>query len=292
MSFLSGFEHIVRENVPLSAYTTLGIGGPARLWIEPSSERELLGVVAACHKAKIPMRVIGGGSNLLIREAGYEGAVLSLASPVFTSMSTDATSVYCGGGAKLSHLISFCIGSKLGGIEHLVGIPGTIGGALHGNAGTLNGDIGSLVQQARLLLADGTIETIDSRKMHFGTRQSSLDELVILDAALKLQFADPSAMTKRMQTLWIVKRASQPSQQCRTALAFVDPDPYSAAKLISESSLAGYRQGNVQISPAHPNYIVVDGNATSDDVLRLLDHVRRTVEERSGVQLQLHLRIW
>ncbi len=292
MSFLAGYEHIVRENEPLAAYTTLGLGGPARYFIEPSSEKELIGIVQACHKARVAMRVIGGGSNLIIRSGGFDGAVISIASPVFTSMSTDGAMVRCGGGARLSHLISFCIGAKLGGIEHLVGIPGTIGGALHGNAGTLNGDIGSLVHSARLLASDGTVTEVVRSQMHFGTRQSSLDELLILDVELKLQFGDPTALTKRMQTMWIVKRAGQPSQFSRTALAFVDPDLGSAAKLISECSLAGHREGTAQICPAYPNYIVVDGKADANDVLRLLDVVRRTVEEKRGVQLQLHPRIW
>lgn len=292
MSFLSGFEHIVRENVMLDGYTTLGLGGPARYFIEPSSEKELIAVVAACAKEGVALRVMGGGSNLLIRETGFDGAVLSLSSPVFTSMSTDGTSVFCGGGTKLSHLISFCIGSKLGGLEHLVGVPGTVGGALHGNAGTLNGDIGSLVESARLLESDGTVSTVDRQQMHFGTRQSSLDALAILDVKFKLQFGDPTLLTKRMQTLWILKRSQQPSQSTRTALGFIDAGPGSAARLISECGLAGYREGNAQICPAFPNYITVDGSATADEVLKLLEHVRNAVEERTGVQLQYHLRVW
>ncbi len=292
MSLFEGFGHIIRENVMLCDYTTLGLGGPARYFIEPSSERELVGVVEACFQQKIPLRVIGGGANLLIRETGFGGAVLSLSSPVFTSMSTDGEYVDCGGGAKLSHLISFCIGSKLGGLEHLVGIPGTVGGACHGNAGTLNGDIGSLVQSARLLESDGTITTINRSQMHFGTRKSSLDALAILDVRLKLQFGDPAALTKRMQTLWILKRSQQPSQSTRTALAFIDAGPGSAAKLISECGLSGYRHGNVLICPAFPNYIIVDGKVTSDEVLGLLEFVRNQVEERTGVQLQSHLQVW
>ncbi len=140
--------------------------------------------------------------------------------------------------------------------------------------------------------SDGTISTIDSKQMHFATRKSSLDALAILDVRLKLQFGDPAALTKRMQTLWILKRAQQPSQSSRTALAFIDAGPGSAVELISQCGLAGYRRGHVQISPAFPNYVVVDGNVTSDDVLALLEYVRNTVEEKTGVQLQSHLRVW
>lgn len=292
MSLFAGLEHIIRENVPLASYTTLGIGGPARYFVEPSSQRELIAVVGECHRRGIPMRTLGGGSNLLVREGGVDGAVLSLSAPAFTSMGSDRQTVTCGSGAALSHFITFCVANELSGLEHLVGIPGSVGGALFGNAGTLNGDIGSLVTSVRMLCSDGSIVELSRDDIHFGTRRSSLDELAIVDATFQLKKGDATSLTKRMQTLWIVKRSSQPGQESRVITAFVDPDPGSASELLIQCGLAGYREGNCRLSPAFPNYLIADGPITSDDCLRLLKTAADRVEQKTGVQLQLHPQIW
>lgn len=293
MAFPAGFEHIVRENEPLAPYTWLRLGGSCRFFAEPTSEQQLQELVMACHRESIPIRIIGGGSNVLIRDEGFAGLVISLATPAFCQITIQGNVVKAGGGAQLSHVVSAAVGEGLSGIEHLVGIPGTLGGALHGNTSTLDGDIGQRVQRARLLTRAGEIVEFDGSQLQFSYHQSSLDELVILQAELRLEkSADPIALTKRMQKLWILKRATQPALGTPTLIPFIDPLGCNAADLIEEAGLSGLREGGVQLSTTHPNFLTLSSSATAAQVIALLEKVRSTVAAKKGVQLQLHLKIW
>src|SRR6188508_1962404 len=142
MPIPAGFEHITRENEPLGPYTWLRVGGAAQYFAEPTSIEELAALVHRCYESGLPVRVLGGGSNLLVRDEGVPGLVVALGAATFGSIHIAGRRVTTGGGAKLGHVISSAVREGLAGLETLVGIPGTIGGALHTNAGTLGGDIG------------------------------------------------------------------------------------------------------------------------------------------------------
>jgi UDP-N-acetylmuramate dehydrogenase len=288
----SRLESMVRENVPLAPFTRLQLGGEARFFGEPSDELELGEMVSLAASQGIPVRLLGGGSNLLIRTSGFDGLVLQLTSPAFAKISFADTLVRCGGGVRLSHLVTSCVAQGLAGVEHLVGIPGTVGGALHGNSGTEEGDIGQVVSEARLMTRDGKVTQVDSRGLTFSHRRSSLDELVILEASLSLRFEDPARLTKREQTFWIVKRGKQPNAPIRSAIAFVDPDGDSAAALLHQCGALGMIEGGVQLSLPYPNYIVATEGATAEQVLILLDRARNLVLDRQGIKLQPHTVLW
>jgi len=288
----SGFEHIIRANEPLGPMTWLKIGGPARFFAEPTTELELVQLIKHCHQFQMPVRLLGGGSNLLVREAGFDGMVIAMSSAVFSNISVEGSRIRCGCGAKLSHLITHAVGAGLGGLEHLVGIPGTVGGALHANASTLNGDIGQRVLRAKLLSSSGELIERSGEKLHFATGKSSLDELVILDCEFQLEPAEIKTLTNRMQTLWIVKRANQPIPSIACAIPFIDPVTSSASDLIEQAGLKGSSEGAVQLSAKYPNYLIANGGATSEQVLTLIDRTIAAVYKLTGVQLQLHLRIW
>ena len=292
VGLLSSFGEIVRENQSLAPFTWLQIGGPTRYLVEPNDQSQLLAVVQNCATSAIPMRVIGGGSNLLIREAGFDGATFSLTSPAFGQMRRIDNSIVCGAGAKLSHLIAFSVGAGLGGLDHLVGIPGTVGGALRGNAGTDDGDIGHVVQSARLMTKEGQVVQVSGKELAFSHRVSSLDELVILEATFGLDPGEIRGLTKREQTFWIVKRSKQPSFPERAAIAFVDPDGYKSSELLQQSGFNGAIEGAVRLSSSYPNYLIANAGATSTQVLTLVERVIDGVRDRTGVQLQLHLQIW
>jgi UDP-N-acetylmuramate dehydrogenase len=289
---LSSFATIVRENHSLAPFTWLQIGGPTRYLIEPNDQKQLIEVVQACHAEAIPMRILGGGSNLLIRESGFDGTTFCLSSPAFRQMSCLENRVTCGGAAKLSHLIAFCVGHGLGGLEHLVGIPGTVGGALCGNAGTDDGDIGQVVESAKLLTKDGRVVEATGSQLAFSHRVSSLDELVILEATFRLEFGEVEKLTKQEQTFWIVKRSRQPSFPERAAVVFVNPDGYKASELLQQSGFNGASEGAMRLSTTYPNYLIAASGATSGQALTLVEKVREGVKDRTGVQLQLHLQIW
>lgn len=292
MTVVSGFEKIVRTNEPLAHRTWLKIGGPAAFFAEPQSVDQLAALVRRCREEEVPIRVLGGGSNVLIRDEGVPGMVLSLASGDFTELQIRGNQLTAGGGAKLAHAISESVRAGLAGLEPLVGIPGSIGGALHGNSGSRAGDIGQWACQATVMTRTGEIFQREREDLVFAYRQSSLDELVILSADFILEPDDPEQLTKRMQKQWIVKKAGQPLSYQNVASVFKNPRGMSAGMLIDQAGLKGTRVGAAEVSERHANFIVANEGATSQDVLRLIDMIRSRVAERLGVELETELEIW
>jgi UDP-N-acetylmuramate dehydrogenase len=238
------------------------------------------------------VRVLGGGSNLLVRDEGVSGVVMSLGAAAFGRIQVAGRSLTAGGGAKLGHVISTAVREGLAGLESLVGIPGTLGGALHTNAGTLGGDIGQYTTSASVMNRKGEIVTRQKGEFRFGYRASSLDELVILEATLELEPGDPRSLTKQMQQAWILKRAEQPLFDQNSGQIFKSPGGVSAASLIEDARLDSAHVGDAAISDRNANFIVAGAKATSRDVLALIELVRKGVAERVGVELELAVEVW
>ncbi len=292
MTLFEKFPHIVREHEPLAQYSWLRIGGSARYFAEPTTLKELSALVKEATSAGLTLRILGGGSNLLIREQGVDGLVISLAAPDFAQIHIDGCAVTVGAGAKLGHLVSRTVGAGLAGLEHLVGIPGTVGGAIIGNAGVIHDDLGSSVVAATVLNRDGTTSRRESSGLQFAFRRSNLDDTIVLAIDLKLEAGGESELTRRMQASWIMKRANQPSTDLRTVLAFVEPDGVSLAELFETAGVRGASDGEAALSAQFPGYIIASGAVTSEQVLALIAQVRRAVELKTGVALQSQLRIW
>ncbi len=291
MSVLSGIE-CVRENVPLAERTWFKVGGPARYYAEPQSIEELQSLVVRCLEEGLHVHLLGGGSNVLVRDEGVAGMVISLVSDVFTNIKNAGHRVTTGGGANLANLITVTVGAGLAGLEPLVGIPGTVGGALHGNAGSHGGDIGQWACGAAVMSRSGEIIQRERDDLVFAYRQSSLDELVILQAQFELEEEDPVEITKRMQKLWIVKKANLPMAHENTGCIFKNPRGMSAGMLIDQCGLKGEQLGGVEVSQRHANFFVAKPGATAKDVLQLIDAVRNRVAERMGVELETEIEIW
>jgi UDP-N-acetylmuramate dehydrogenase len=180
----------------------------------------------------------------------------------------------------------------LAGLETLVGIPGSVGGALHGNAGTRSGGIGQWTIQATVVSASGDVFQRHADELEFGYRQSNLDELVILEARCQLEEDDPRELAKRMQKHWILKKASQPLGHQSAGCVFKNPRGASAGEMIDQAGLKGTRIGGAMISDRHANFITAEPECTSEDVLRLIDLVRNQILERLGMELELELEVW
>ena len=292
MPIPSGFEHITRENQSLAPYTWLRLGGPAQFFAEPTTIDELTGLVKRCHQDGVAVHVLGGGSNVLVSDAGVSGMVIHLAAAAFGKIAVAGKRLTAGGGAKLAHVISTAVREGLGGLEHLVGIPGTIGGALHTNAGTHGGDIGQATVSATMLSRSGETVTRGKSDLRFGYRDSSLDELVLLEATFELEQRDAAALTKLMQQTWILKRASQPAGDMGAGCIFKNPGGTSAASLIEAALRDGARCGDAEISPGHANFIVVGPRGKASDVLGLIAQIRAAVAEKMGVELEPAIEIW
>lgn len=292
MSLLDEFTEITRQNEPLAPYTWLKVGGAAEYFVQPRDEDELTRVVRFCHSQDIPMRLLGGGSNVLVRDEGVPGAVIRLAGDAFRGVSVEGTTVRAGSAALLSQAISESVRAGLAGLETLVGIPGTIGGALHGNAGGRSGDIGQFVTSARVLTGKGELFTRTEDELSFAYRFSSIDEFAILDCSFELQNDDADAITQRMRKLWIMKKASQPLSFQSAGCIFKNPRGLSAGSLIDQTGLKGHRIGNAEISDRHANFIVTDEGCTAADVLQLIDAARDAVTQQFAVDLEVEIDIW
>jgi len=291
MAAMSGIE-CVREQVPLAERTWFKLGGPAQYFAEPSSIDELQAVVERCRDERLPVRLLGSGSNVLVRDEGVAGMVISLTHPSFGEIAVAGRRVTIGGGAKLANAITVTVGAGLAGLEPLVGIPGTVGGALHGNAGTHGGDIGQWACRATVITRSGEILERQRDDLVFAYRQSSLDELVILEAQFELEEEDSVEVTKRMQKQWIVKKAGLPMAHENTGCIFRNPRGMSAGMLIDQCGLKGEQVGAVEVSQRHANFFVARPGATAKDVLQLIDVVRNRVAERMGVELETEIEIW
>lgn len=292
MTLVSGFEKIVRVNEPLAQRTWLKVGGPAAFFAEPQTADQLAALVRRCREEEVPIRVLGGGSNILVRDEGVTGMVLSLDLGIFSEIQISGNRLMAGGGARLAHAIGESVRAGLAGLEPLVGIPGTIGGALHGNTGSRAGDIGQWAFRAMVMTRTGEIVQREREDLVFAYRQSSLDELVILNAEFQLEPDDPVQLTKRMQKQWIVKKAGQPLSHQNVGLIFKNPRGMSAGMLIDQAGLKGTRVGSVEVSDRHANFIIANEGATCQDALRLIDLIRSRVAERLGVELETQIEIW
>jgi UDP-N-acetylmuramate dehydrogenase len=292
MPSLADFSDITRLDEPLAPYCWMKLGGPAQYFIQPRDLEELRRVAQTCRELEVPIRLLGGGSNLLIRDEGVSGAVVRLGGEGFSRIEVEGTRVKAGAGALLSSLISHAVKEGLAGLETLVGIPGTVGGALHGNAGGRSGDIGQFVESVTVMTATGEIRVRREDELAFAYRSSNLDEVTILEATFDLQRDDPDEITRRMRKLWITKKATQPYSFQSAGCIFKNPRGISAGLLIDQAGLKGTRIGNAEISDRHANFIVAHPGATSQDVVRLIDLARSKVAEQFGVDLELEIEIW
>jgi UDP-N-acetylmuramate dehydrogenase len=292
MHGLENFADIIKPNEPLAPYTCFKLGGPAEALVQPRSTQELAAVVRRCAERHLPLRVLGDGCNVLVREEGVRGVVLRLTAPVFTTVTVEGKRVRAGTGAALSALISQAARHALAGLETLIGIPGTVGGALRNNAGDRSGEIGQFVRKVEVLDGGGTLQVRERDELRFAYRWSNLDDPVLLTAEFELETDDPDAIVKRMLKAWIQRKASQPLSFQAAGRIFKNPRGLSAAGLIEQAGLAGTRVGSAEVSERHANFIVVQSDGSARDVLRLIDLIRSRVQERFHVELELEISVW
>ena len=292
MGSFAGFEKIVRPAEPLAMHTWFQLGGPAEYFAEPANVEQLAGLVRRCHEYEVPFRILGGGSNILVRDEGVPGLVIQLAAPAFCEIRLEKNTVMAGAGLLLGRVVTTAAHAGLAGLEALVAIPGTIGGALRENAGPRGGDIGQWTSEITIVTRSGDIATRTREDLEFGDHPSTLDEPVILNALLELEEEDPRELGRRLQKHWILRKASHPMGHQCAGRVFADPRGVSAGTLIEQAGLKGTRIGGAVVSDRHANFIVAEPEATSSDVLRLIDLIRSQVRDRLGVELELALEIW
>ena len=236
MNIFSGFEKIVKADSSLSHYTWFGLGGPADWVITPETVDELSGVVRRCRENGVPFRVLGFGSNLLVRDEGVRGAVIKLDGPLFTSTSFDGAILNAWGGASLSKLVLECVRQGLGGLESLTGIPGSIGGAVRMNAGGNFGDIGAAIHSVTLMDDKGEVFERSKPDLVFDYRRVNISARLILGARMELAEGDSEAILRTVKEIWIYKKNSQPLNTRNAGCVFKNPRGLSAGAMIDRAA--------------------------------------------------------
>jgi len=283
----------LRRNEPLARYTTFGIGGTADWFFEPRTVAELSEACRMAHSLCTEVRILGGGSNLLISDAGVRGAVISmrrfetrLIEPIA------ATMVRVSAGVRLARLVRHCAKHGLAGLECLAGIPGTVGGAIAMNAGGIGGTIGSLVAWLDVMHPDGAMRRLSAEEVAWGYRSTNLGELVVVFAGLRLTPRPVEEVVAQLERTLSCKRTAQPLTMPSAGCFFRNPAGDYAGRLVDQAGLKGHRVGGAMVSRKHANFLVNRGGATARDVLELVRQVRRAVLERFHVELQNEVHCW
>jgi UDP-N-acetylmuramate dehydrogenase len=294
----------VRANESLARYTAFRIGGPAELLAVAESSEALQRSVMLAWEHQVPYRVLGAGSNVLVSDAGIAGLVVlnraravAFSSPEDQAQRTGRARVRAESGASLSTVVRQCVARGLAGLEWAANIPGTVGGAVFGNAGAWGGDVASALVCARVLEPGDAVAEWPVARFEYGYRTSVLKRLasqvsrpVVLDAEFALQGGDRKELESRVARIAAQRKASQPpGATCGSV--FKNPQGDYAGRLIEAAGLKETRKGAAEISPVHANFIVNHGGATAADVRALIELARQTVQARFGVSLEMEIEL-
>jgi UDP-N-acetylmuramate dehydrogenase len=298
-----------RFDEPMRRHTSFRIGGDADLLIFPDGTEDLKRILYLCKRNRISLFVIGFGTNLLVKDGGIRGVVVSLrkgfkeirfAAPPFSKGGMGG--ITAGAGAGLKSLINFAIKNELSGMEFAAGIPGSVGGALVMNAGTGDGEMKDVVQTVNILTADGRVETLKKEDIKFSYRNSEFPSgSIILQTELILKNGKGGDIRKAVELLVKSRKSKQPLSLRSAGSVFKNPSPppffkggedgISAGRLIESTGLKGFNIGDAVVSEKHANFIINRGNAAAKDVLKLVEVVKERVFEKAGVSLEEEIKI-
>ena len=283
----------VLMNEPLANHTTMKIGGPADLFIEPSSIENLEKTMKVIKQHHLPWRAIGRGSNLLVSDEGIEGAVIKLGKGL-DQLEIHDTEVKVGAGFSLVSLSVQISKLGLAGLEFASGIPGSVGGSVYMNAGAHGSDMSEVLEKVYVLFDDGTFAWLTKSEMEFSYRTSILQKKrpgIVLEAVFQLSKGNREEIVAKMQNNKNYRKETQPYNLPCAGSIFRNPLPYYAGQLVQQAGLKGYSIGGAQISPMHGNFIVNTGNGKAAEVLALIQHVKDTVYHLYGIRMETEVEI-
>ena len=286
---LSGIRGEVAFDAPLAELTSLRIGGPADAFVSPEDVHDVCRIVRQAQEAQIPVMVLGG-TNLLVRDGGIRGMVLSLSKLAAIEKEGDGL-VFAEAGVRMPTLLGFAVHHALSGLEWAAGIPGTVGGAVVMNAGTKLGEMQNCLDAVQLVDPEGRVMTYAAADLSFAYRSVSLPDGVVVGAWLRLSPAPRETIESRTKSYLQYRKRSQPLSQPNAGSVFKNPLGTTAGRLIEEAGLKGCRVGDAQVSTKHANFIVNLGHARSADVLRLIETIRHAVFNRTGIRLELEWKV-
>jgi UDP-N-acetylmuramate dehydrogenase len=292
-SLYAKFGDKVKENVSLAPYTSARIGGPADVLIAAESADELARIIKLLWKLDLDFIMLGGGSNVLVSDKGVRGVVVLNRAKGVRFHNGDEPSVTAESGVVFSNLANRCASKGFSGLEWAATVPGTIGGAVYGNAGAFGGDMAADLISAELLTEDGR-EEFSVEQMGYGYRTSVLKRgelnAIVLSAELRLSNSTKEEVTVKIEQFSAHRKSTQPPGASMGSM-FKNPNGDYAGRLIEESGLKGTRIGNAQISPLHGNFFVNHADTKADDIFALIQLVQKTVKEKQGVDLELEVEL-
>lgn len=272
-------------DVPLSQYTTFRVGGSAKYFYIARNNAEVVTAVKVAQHYGVPFTILGGGSNILVSDQGLSGLVIKMEN---CKIEINETNVTAESGAKLQKVARKAIEHKLSGMEFLISIPGTLGGAITGNAGTSEEWIGSIIESVDIVNHEGKTKSIPKSQCDFSYRSSRFkgsDYDIIVGAVISLRKLDSAAIQDRINR-YLEKRKHQPTGNASIGSIFINPIGEKAWEVIDRAGLRGKKIGGAQVSEKHANYIINTGNATAEDILILVSYIKQQVRDQLGIQLQ------
>ena len=291
-------EDNVRRDEPMNVHTTFRIGGEADFFITPRTEEQILDVVTFLKKTDILYMVVGNGSNLLVNDTGFRGVIVELGDlfsgyEIVNTEGSGAVLVTAKAGMKLTRLGNELASKGIGGFEFATGIPGCIGGAVRMNAGAYGGEFSDIVVSVRVIDNDGLIRELSASELKYAYRTSIVarQDMIVLEARLKLFMGNPEEIRERIKELARKRRQKQPLEYPSAGSTFKRPEGYFAGKLIMDSGLAGYAVGGACVSTKHCGFVINKNNATANDIRKLMNNIDSIVYEKYGVHLEPEVRM-
>lgn len=292
LTFLDAWSSSVQKKAPLAPLTSLKMGGPAGALVKPADPATLAAILKAASKHKTQVRFLGSGTNILVKDEGFPGIVIQFTAPAFHAIAGEDNKLIAKTGVTLSELVSTAARYELGGLESLVGLPGTVGGALKNDLKVKTGPLSQFVSRVELLDSQGKVTWHGRDVVPIDQLLSTPDSSIILGAEFELQKDLPDAIIKRLRKNWIHAKTRQPLSFERYARLFRDPPGGLASQLIVKASAQLNHFGGASLSERDANCVVVKDKATANDVLQLMETIQMQVEDRLGEVLQASLIVW
>lgn len=295
MFAIIGLKNIAKNvyfDEPMKKHTSFKIGGNADCLISASSEKEITDVISYCKNKNISYMVMGNGSNMLVGDKGIRGVVIKIASDM-SEIRVENTTMTAQSGVLLSKLANTALKHSLTGLEFAGGIPGSLGGGVFMNAGAYGGEMCNVVESVRYINSDGEILTAGKPELDFGYRHSMFcgTDNIIVSAQMKLNEGNSEEIKAKMSDFAQRRSEKQPLSMPSAGSTFKRPEGYFAGKLIQDCGLKGYSVGGAMVSEKHSGFVVNKGGATANDVLELIKHVQKTVENKFGVWLETEVKL-
>ncbi len=278
------------KNEAMAKHTSYGIGGPAKAYVKPKDEVDLANILKFASKHKISTFFIGSGSNILVSDDGIDGIVITLGKSL-KKLIIKGTSVYCQSGVMLGKFVKECISRNLSGVESLIGVPGTVGGAIIMNAGAFGSEISNYLKKVKVMTMSGQLKSYKVDDIHFSYRNSSFqNNEILISAEFELIQSDKKSVVEKKSIASGGRKKSQPLKYRSAGSIFKNPDEGAAGFYIDKAGLKGSKSGDAEISPIHANFFVNHGSAKASDIVELIRLARKTVKEKFGIMLELEIK--